>query len=289
MNKALDFGFIGEVRRKNEAAVKAKAAEAAAAQNPATTNQFDSAAGDMAQQVLSVSDKALESEILSLRRDSIYGVLELTDAVLEDDLDDGELLSDRLDALLFGELVESEGDAEHTQLLEQIVQIKSANMADAMASLGVDVDTIAQAFGENVDEAEEAIEKIAEIISVNLPPVEEREDFITAFIFGDDSLDMEAGQVEEYDSAAVGKTKVRKNKHGQTFVYRGVKAVRAGKITVVNKRVGNTSMKMKLSAKQKNALRKAGAKAVTPNAIKRRIKSLGIGRRQNIYQKNNGL
>lgn len=284
MNNVLDYNFITEVRRQNQANKKT------VIETPVkTTNQFDGTAGEMAQVVLSADDKALDSEILSLRRDALFAVLQLADDILEDDLDDSELPSDRLDAhLLGGELGEGLDD-EHVQLAEQIVQIKAANMADAMSSLGVDDDSISKAFGENVDEADEAIERIAEIILENLPPEDDRDDFISEFIFGDDGLDMEAGQVNQYDSAAVGKTKVRKTKAGQTLVYRGVKAVRKGKITVVNKRIGNTSMKVKLSAKQKNALRKAGAKAVTPNAIKRRLKSLRIGQRQGIYKKNSGF
>ncbi|RLL18995.1 hypothetical protein [Acinetobacter chengduensis] len=281
MNQALDFSFITQMRREK---AKNQAAAQAAKQ---TVNHFDSAAGDMAEDIMQLDDKALESEILALRRSALYGVLQLADDVLTDDLDDSELPSDRLDAYLLGGA--GEGGEEHDQLTEQVLQIKAANMADAMSSLGVDDDTIEKAFGENVDEADEAIEKIAEIISTNLPAEDERGEFITAFIFGDDGLDMEAGQVAEYDSAQVGKTKVRKTKSGQTLVYRGVKAVRAGKVTVVNKRIGNTSMKVKLSAKQKNALRKASAKAVSPNAIKRRLKSLQIGKRQGIYKKNNGL
>ena len=288
MNNLLDFSFIKEVERQ-KAAAKAAAATAAQAAQPATINQFDSAAGDMAQTVLSLDDKALENDILALRRDALFGVLQLVDDILEDDLDDGEIPSDRLDVHLLGFDAEAEGDEESAQLTEQIIQIKAANMADAMASFGVDDDTISKAFGENVDEADEAIEQIAEQINSNLPPEDDRDEFITAFIFGDDGLDMEAGQVDQYDSAAVGKTKVRKTKHGQTLVYRGVRAVRKGKIVTVNKRIGNTLMKVKLSAKQKNALRKAGAKAVTPNAIKRRLKSLRIGKSQGVYKKNAGL
>lgn len=283
MNQALNFNFITQMRREK---AKTQAAAQAAKQ---TVNHFDSAAGDMAEDIMQLDNKALESEILALRRSALYGVLQLADDVLTDDLDDSELPSDRLDAYLLGGAGAGEGDEEHDQLTEQVLQIKAANMADAMSSLGVDDDTIEKAFGENVDEADEAIEKIAEIISTNLPAEDERGEFITAFIFGDDGLDMEAGQVAEYDSAQVGKTKVRKTKSGQTLVYRGVKAVRAGKVTIVNKRIGNTSMKVKLSAKQKNALRKASAKAVSPNAIKRRLKSLQIGKRQGIYKKNNGL
>ncbi|MFW1786154.1 hypothetical protein ACG9XL_17365, partial [Acinetobacter nosocomialis] len=181
-------------------------------------------------------------------------------------------------------------DGEEVSELEtQVLQIKAAFMSDAMSSLGVDDDTITKAFDTDVDEADEAITKIAETIEVNLPEGDDLDEFINEFLYGDDGLDMEAGQVDEYDSAQLGKNKVRKTKSGQTLVYRGVKAVRHGKITVVNKRVGNTFMKVKLSPKQKEALRKAAAKAVSPNAIKKRIKSLKIGFHNGIYKQNKGL
>jgi sulfur carrier protein ThiS len=277
----MNFNFIADITTAKQSP------SAQAKQN--TVNKFDSAAADAAQSVLSLDDQAFNSEILSLRRDAIYGAFQLADDIIEDDLEDGELPSDRLDAYLLGDLNPDASDEEQ-QLSEQIIQIKAANMADAFASLGVDDETIAAAFNDDdVNAADEATVSIAEIILANLPAPEDMDDFIQTFIFGEGPLDMGEGQVNEFDTTQVGKTKVRKTKHGQTLVYRGVKAVRAGKITIVNKRVGNTSMKVKLSSAQKQALRKASAKAVTPNAIKRRLKSLRIGQRQGIYKQNKTL
>lgn len=275
LKNTLHFGFISEVQKENTAKKE-------------TINQFDSSAGQAAQQVMSLDDQAFNNELMALRRNALFAVLQLTNDIIEDELDDDELPSDRLDAYLTAETKTADGE-EVSEFEAQVVQIKAAFMSDAMSSLGVDDDTITKAFDTDVNEADDAVTKIAETIEVNLPTGEDLDDFITAFLYGDDGLDMEAGQVDEYDSAQLGKNKVRKTKSGQTLVYKGVKAVRHGKITIVNKRVGNTFMKVKLSPKQKEALRKAAAKAVSPNAIKKRIRSLKIGFHNGIYKHNQGL
>ncbi|MCK4090665.1 hypothetical protein HCY66_11370 [Acinetobacter radioresistens] len=275
-NNRLNFGFIGAV------ALEQKAKQ----QQP--HDGYDSAAGEAAKVVMSADTQGFNSELAQLRRTALFSVMQLADDILSGDLDEEELPSDRLDAYLQSAINNDEEDSEeNAQLNEQIIQIMAANMADAMSSLGVDDETITKAFDTNVDEADEAVENLAETIEMNLPQNELLDDFIESFLYGESELDMDAGKVNGFDSAIqVGKNTIRKNKHGQTLVYKGVKAVRNGKITVVNKRVGNTQMKVKLSAKQKAALRKASMKAVTPNAIKKRLKSLTIGRRNGLYSKN---
>lgn len=266
----VNFDFINEVRRDQLAKSK-------------TVNKFDSASGDAATAVASIDDKAFDSELLALRCAALFAVFQLSDDILSDDLDDNELPSDRLDAYLHN-LNDSENeDEENAQLDEQIMQVKAANMADAMLSLNVEEEIVRKAFGPDIDEADEAIENLAEIIEVNIPAGDALDQFIQAFLYGENDLDMTAGEADEYDSAELGKSKLRKTKSGQTLVYKGVKAVRNGKITIVNKRVGNTGIKVKLSPKQKNALRKALSKAVTPNALKKRMKSLRLGIKNQIY------
>ncbi|MCK4108906.1 hypothetical protein [Acinetobacter radioresistens] len=275
-NNRLNFGFIGAVALEQKA------------KQQQTHDGYDSAAGEAAKVVMSADTQGFNSELAQLRRTALFSVMQLADDILSGDLDEEELPSDRLDAYLQSAINNDEEDSEeNAQLNEQIIQIMAANMADAMSSLGVDDETITKAFDTNVDEADEAVENLAETIEMNLPQNELLDDFIESFLYGESELDMDAGKVNGFDSAIqVGKNTIRKNKHGQTLVYKGVKAVRNGKITVVNKRVGNTQMKVKLSAKQKAALRKASMKAVTPNAIKKRLKSLTIGRRNGLYSKN---
>lgn len=281
LGNGLNFGFIAELQQQK------KVAEVEAQAKKDTVDNFDSAAGEAAQAVASLDDQAFNSELLALRREALFSVFQLADDILSDDLDDSELASDRLDAFVRSK--DDSDDEENAQLEQQVMQVKAANMADALSSLGVDDETINLAFGSDIDEADEAIENLAEIVEVNTPKGDDLQEFITAFLFGDSELDMTAGEVEEYDSAQLGKNKTRKTKSGQTLVYKGVKAVRNGKITVVNKRIGNTGMKVKLSPKQKAALRKAMSKAVSPNALKKRVKSLRIGLKNGIYKSNKGL
>lgn len=269
LKNTLNFGFLSEVHQQSTALKK-------------TVSYFDSAAGDAAQQVMNLDDQAFNHELMVLRRSALFAVFQLTSDILDDHLDDDELPSDRLDAYLSAEIQHE--DSEAHDLETHVMQIKAAFMSDAMSSLGVEDDTITKAFGTDVDEADEAIIKISETIEVHLPTGDDLDEFITAFLYGDDSLDMEAGQVEEYDSTQFDKIKIHQTKSGQPLVYRGVKAVRHGKIAVVNKRIGDAFMKVKLSSKQKEALRKAAAKAVAPNAIKKRIKSLKTGLHNEIYK-----
>lgn len=276
-NIGVNFNFIAAVTREESQ------------KKQQTVNGFDSATGDAAEKVMSADDQGFNSELSQLRRTALFSVFQLSDDIISGDLEDEELPSDRLDAYLAPEGDTDGEDEDSAAASQQIIQILAANMADAMSSLGVDDETIAAAFDTDIDAADEAIEKLAETIEQNLPTGEALDGFITSFLYGEGELDMSAGQVDAFDSAEVGKNKVRKNKYGQTLVYKGVKAVRQGKVTVVNKRVGNTSMKVKLSAKQKMALRKAGAKAVTPNAIKKRLKSISVGRRNGLYGKGKGL
>lgn len=273
--KVLNFGHIATVvsQAKNSTPQK-------------TVDQYDSASGDAAKMVQKLEDRAFVNELLEMRRFSLFAVFQLADDVISGDLEDDELPSDRLDVFLHPDIIESE---DNQTLINQYVQIRAANMSDAMMSLGVSAELIDAIFGDDIDDADNAIEAAAEIIEVNTPKDEELDEFVRDFLFGDSGLDMEAGQVDEFDSAEVGKTKVRKTKAGQTLVYRGVKAVRHGKIVVVNKRVGNTTMKVKLSPKQKAALRRALSKSNTAGAIARRLRSLNVGHKANIYKKNNGL
>lgn len=272
--KGLDFSHIAKVEKQ----VKDQTSKPIVA-------GYDSASGSAAELVQKLEDRAFDNELLELRRFALFAVLQLADDIISGDLEDDELPSDRLDVYLHPDII---ADEDNQTLVNQYVQIRAANMSDAMMSLGVSAELIDLIFGDDIEEADSAIESAAEIIEVNMPSGDDLEAFVRDFLFGGE-LDMEAGQLDGFDSAEVGKTKVRKTKAGQTLVYRGVKAVRHGKVVVVNKRVGNTMMKVKLSPKQKAALRRALSKANTGGAIARRLRSLAVGHKANIYKKNNGL
>ena len=212
----------------------------------------------------------LNSEIQNLRKLALALVFTLATSVLENDLDEGELPSERLDKLLAG--IASDDDGEEVEVDESTLDIIIANVQDALATLGVDDGLISAMFGDDTD-ADEAIEAAAEIIESNKPQGDDLEEFEDLFVYGeatDDELLL--------DGVSLGKTTAKSGKFGKV-IYKAVKAIRNGKMTVVNKRV---SGKVKLSAKQRAALKKARKKAGSSGAIKRRMRSMKKARDMNI-------
>lgn len=170
-------------------------------------------------------------------------------------------------------------------------------MADLLNELGVDDSVIADMFGDNVEAADAAIESMAESVNAALPADgDERDDFERDLVFGmDDGPDGDADEddVPAFDSAAGPKRKnietrtklipgrkTIKKIDGHTVTYKAQKAVRNGKITVVNKRISGTVV---LTSKQKAHMREMGAKANTASAIARRHKHLLKGINAGIY------
>ncbi|MGE8683099.1 MAG: hypothetical protein ACN6OV_01190, partial [Acinetobacter sp.] len=204
------------------------------------TNAANTVADD-----LMLDSVALNSEIQSLRTAVIMAVIALADSVIHKDLEEDELPSDRLDALIAG--IAAGGDDEgEFEVDESTLDIVIANFQDALATLGVDDGVIASMFGGDAD-ADEAIEAAAEIIESNKPSDDDMDEFVDLFVYGeaeDDEVML--------DGVSLGKTTTKSGKFGKV-VYKAVKAIRNGKVSIVNKRV---SGKVKLSAKQRAALNK---------------------------------
>lgn len=230
---------------------------------------FDSAAGDAATKIAedSLELKAIDSEIQELRKQALFAVLQLSDDIVEGDLADDELPSDRFDAYVMQSDDENEDDID-----EHTAQIISANMADAYASFGVSEEMINSILSDNPEEADAAIEAASEIVSQNAPTDDdELAALALLFIFGDDEID------SEFD-AVVGKTTTKQNATGQKIKYRAVKVIRGGKVKIVNKRV-NQGMKVRLTTKQKMAVKKMRRKAFTGSALRKRIRSMAKSKR----------
>lgn len=226
--------------------------------------QIDSVAGNAAEAIeaANVDGNALNSEIQNLRKAVLAAVLLLGEAIVEKQLADDELPSDRLDALIAG--IADGGDDEEFEVDEATLDIVIANFQDALATLGVDDGMIAVMFGGDA-EADEAIEAAAEIIESNAPTGDDVDELFDLFVYGeaeDDELML--------DGVSLGKTTTKSGKFGKV-VYKAVKAIRNGKVSIVNKRV---SGKVKLSAKQRAALSKARRKAGSSGAIKKRMRSM---------------
>lgn len=206
----------------------------------------------------------------------------------EVEFEDQELLpSELLDSLILESFVEDPED-DDDEIDSTVKTILSAHIADAMSTLGVDEDLINDVFDSDVDIADAAIETASEIILENMPADDELDDFISIFAYGDEAT-YDAMMKEEdedegmYDAAkkplTVGR-KTRRKVRGKNVTYKAVKAVRDGKIKVVNKRISGN---VRLSAAQKAALKKARRKSTTGSAVRKRMMSFAKGLQRNIY------
>lgn len=206
----------------------------------------------------------------------------------EVEFEDQELLpSELLDSLILESFTEDPDD-DDDEIDSTVKTILSAHIADAMSTLGVDEDLINDVFDSDIDIADAAIETASEIILENMPADDELDDFISVFAYGDEATyDAMMKEEEEdegmYDAAkkplTVGR-KTRRKVGGKNVTYKAVKAVRDGKIKVVNKRI---SGKVRLSAAQKAALKKARRKSTTGSAVRKRMMSFAKGLQRNIY------
>lgn len=244
--------------------------------DPLHQPMLDSAAANTANQVadsLMLDSVALNSEIQSLRKSVLAAVFVLSGAIVGKDLEENELPSDRLDSLIAGIASGGDGnDDEEIEVDESTLDIVIANFQDALATLGVDDSIIASMFGGDA-EADDAIEAAAEIVESNKPSDDDMDELFDLFVYGeaeDDELLL--------DGVSLGKTTTKSGKFGKV-VYKAVKAIRNGKVAIVNKRV---SGKVKLSAKQRAALSKARRKAGASGAIKKRIRSLAKSKKLGI-------
>lgn len=237
--------------------------------NPTFLPVLDSAAADAAAKItkdvtaLDIAEFNQQNRMLRLSALSL--VLIFTDSILSNDLDEDELPADRFAALLAG--FSGNEDRDEVNIDPTTLDIITAHVKDAMESLGIsDSSMIDAAFGSSVEDADQALQSIAEIVESHVPTDDDKLNaFVKTFVYGD--ID-DSGKI--LDSAAIGKATVKQSKFGKV-TYKANKAVRNGKITVVNKRVGG---KVKLSVKQKAALTKAREKAFSSAALSSHLHSV---------------
>lgn len=166
-----------------------------------------------------------------------------------DDLETGESNLNRLLGMFCG-VADENMDGEISDEEAETVAMLCDQAWDYLSSLGATDDDLSAMF--EADDAD-AGDRVMELVAGSLPDGEEdAAQSIDDFAFGD-------GSVEALDAT-----------------YKRVKAVRGGKITHINKRI---SGKVRLSAAQKVALKKAMLRSHSAGAIKRRIKSMKIARR----------
>lgn len=179
-----------------------------------------------------------------------------------DDLDKGETLYDRLDALI--SYIADGGidldDDPATDDRDDIYMVAMQAASDYMSVLGADDADLEVLFNSKDDDArDEVAQRLVEFLMQTLGEDEDAaEDAVQNFAF-----DLES-ESDVFDSANFKKTV----------------AIRDGKKVILKKRLGP---KLKRTAKQKTALMKAQMKAHSGSAKLKRQKSLNVGKKANLY------
>lgn len=256
-----------------------------------------------------IAERAAITATANMRMAAMSIVLQLA-AMVSDQQDAGQSAdgTDDEDTLLPNEMLDGlmlsafsddlDDDGTDTDIDPNLKAILSANIADAFSSLGVDDSTIDDMFGDDLDVADTAIENACDTVIQNLPadgdPLQE---FVDAFAYGDYEDDEDDGADDDtmadnlngdamFDKTGrvaqkltAGKSMV-KAINGHKIRYKAIKAMRHGKIVVINKRVGGTIV---LTGAQKAALHKARQKAHTGHASLMRGISVYRGIKHGIY------
>lgn len=171
-----------------------------------------------------------------------------------DDLDDGETAADRLMAMMVG-IADSNKDGELSDDEQEVVGTALEASWEYLSSLGVPDDDISLLLN---DWDVAAGERIRDLVASVLPDGDDAASAaVDAFTFGPDDQEAMLDSTGAVLDAA----------------YKKVVAVRRGKKVRINKRISGT---VRLSAKQKVAIRKAGMKSHSAAALARRMKSLRV-------------
>lgn len=197
-----------------------------------------------------VLDAAGEFEHMAVRMDAVSVVQQWVE---EDDYDDGESSADRLMAMIVG-IANDNQDGELGDDEMDVIDAAREAAWDYLGALGIEDDDI-DALLNDWDEA--AAERIRDAVAAALPDGDDKAlDSIDDFTF------------EEEDQESI---------FDATYKKRLV--VRGGKKMRVKKRV---SGRVRLSGKQKLAIKKARRKAQSPRAKARRLKSMKIRNRMGL-------
>lgn len=168
----------------------------------------------------------------------------------DSEMDEGEGAADRLIAMLVG-IADENKDGELSADEQEIVDAAANEAWDYLSAKGAaDSDLEALFNSEDPTEANAAGERIRDLIADALPEGDAADDEIDDFAFGTEASE------GVFDA-----------------VYKKRFAVRKGKKVMVRKRVAGH---VRLSARQKVAIRKAGMKARGSRAMAKRKKSLRV-------------
>lgn len=215
---------------------------------------LDAAEEARKQELLDAAGAAAASFAATEIRAAAISALQTWAGTAAEDLDEGESLADRLLAMAVG-IADENKDGDISEDEAEVVDIALNAMADYLAGKGVtDADILALLEDGDSD----AAGRVSELLSGELGESDDGGDAdLDGFVF-----DAETSE-DVLDSIL-------------DAVYKKKMVVRKGKKVRINKRV---SGKVRLSAKQKVAIRKAGMKSRSAGARVRRLKSMKIRRR----------
>ena len=245
---------------------------------PMVLRDFDSAAAGITTSVNTMTSSIREelSFIEHVRETALHIVSDLVNAVSDGTLDEDELPTDRLDSLII-DAIDGADDEDGTYENALV-----ASIDDAFSTFGVDDSVIQEIFSDNVDAADAAIEAAASTVIANMPdegdPLDE---LVREFIYG------EPDEEEGFDSIG-GKKKLSRGQMstktvgGRKVRYKAIAAIRNGIKKIVNKRL--PGQKIRLSSDQKAGLKKARLRALSANAILKRMKSLIKGKKMGLHK-----
>jgi hypothetical protein len=245
---------------------------------PMVLRDFDSAAAGITTSVNTMTSSIREelSFIEHVRETALHIVSDLVNAVSDGTLEEDELPTDRLDSLII-DAIDGADDEDGTYENALV-----ASIDDAFSTFGVDDSVIQEIFSDNVDAADAAIEAAASTVIANMPdegdPLDE---LVREFIYG------EPDEEEGFDSIG-GKKKLSRGQMstktvgGRKVRYKAIAAIRNGIKKIVNKRL--PGQKVRLSSDQKAGLKKARLRALSANAIRKRMKSLIKGKKMGLHK-----
>jgi hypothetical protein len=164
---------------------------------------------------------------------------------MTDDLDAGETLADRLKGMLVG-IADANHDGEITEDEQDVLDVALQAASNYLEGLGVDQADMQALLGD-FDAA--AAERVMDLMTASLPDGDDSD--IDAFVFDDEEAVFDA-------------------------VYKKKIAVRKGKKVIINKRISGV---IKLSPKQKMAIKKALMKSHSAAAKVMRMKSMRVRKR----------
>lgn len=175
----------------------------------------------------------------------------------QDDLDDGETMSDRLFAFMVG-IADENKDGEISPEEEVVITQAMENAVDYLVGKGANEDDAIALLN---DGDEEAASRIIELLKTELPDGEEDSmDDVDNFAFSGEDQEPLLDSIMD-------------------AVYKKRIVIRAGKKLRINKRVSGT---VRLSAAQKVGLRRARMKSHSASAKLHRAKSMRIRQRSGI-------